>query len=274
MFEVVNRRTKSRTAFQLLELIFHWTVREMTTASRYPIMAFINQIFQLVVMVAVFFGMFQLLGMRGSAIRGDFILYLMSGIFCFICHTKSIGAVMGADGPLSAMMQHAPMTTAISILSSALAALFQQIISGGLILFFYNAYTGNVEFHQFLPALGMFLLSWFSGCCIGLVLMSVKPYMPRLTSSFGMVYRRANMLFSGKMFLANSIPGYMLPVFSWNPLFHIIDQCRGYTFINYNPHFTTWKYPLYVGLALLVIGMMAEFSSRRNVSASSAKTRA
>ena len=30
----------------------------------------------------------------------------------------------------------------------------------------------------------------------------------------------------------------MLTIFDWNPLFHTIDQARGFTFINYNPHYS------------------------------------
>jgi hypothetical protein len=31
---------------------------------------------------------------------------------------------------------------------------------------------------------------------------------------------------------ANTMPYFMLAMFDWNPLFHLIDQARGFTFIN------------------------------------------
>jgi ABC-type polysaccharide/polyol phosphate export permease len=76
------------------------------------------------------------------------------------------------------------------------------------------------------------------------------------------------MIASGKMVLANTLPHKMLVMFSWNPLFHIIDQARGYTFINYNPHYSNWHYALIVGLALLMIGLMGEFYTRQFASVS------
>jgi ABC-type polysaccharide/polyol phosphate export permease len=70
------------------------------------------------------------------------------------------------------------------------------------------------------------------------------------------------------MFVANMLPGFMIAMFDWNPLFHIIDQARGFTFVNYFPHQTNWEYPFYATLVLLLIGMMGEFYTRKHASAS------
>ena len=68
--------------------------------------------------------MFTILGLKGTAIRGDFMLYIMSGIFLFLTHTKAMGAVLKAEGPASALMKHAPMNTIIAISSAAIASLY------------------------------------------------------------------------------------------------------------------------------------------------------
>jgi ABC-type polysaccharide/polyol phosphate export permease len=60
----------------------------------------------------------------------------------------------------------------------------------------------------------------------------------------------------------------MLVMFDWNPLFHCIDQARGFVFINYNPHYSSVSYPVYVTIALIMIGLMGEFYTRRHASAS------
>ena len=78
-----------------------------------------------------------------------------------------------------------------------------------------------------------------------------------------MAYTRADMVFSGKMFLANATPMHILIFFMWNPLFHIIDQTRGYAFINYSPRNSNLEYPVYATLALLMIGLMGEFVTRK-----------
>jgi ABC-type polysaccharide/polyol phosphate export permease len=98
-------------------------------------MGLIMNMLQTVIFVMTFFLLFQFLGMRGSAIRGDFLLYIMSGIFLFLTHTKAMGAVVGSEGPASPMMQHAPMNTAISISAAALASLYLQTLSLLTVLF-------------------------------------------------------------------------------------------------------------------------------------------
>jgi len=76
------------------------------------------------------------------------------------------------------------------------------------------------------------------------------------------------MIASGKMFVANSLTYTMLKMFDWNPLFHIIDQARGFAFINYNPHNSALSYPIYVTLALIMIGLIGEFHTRKHASLS------
>ena len=76
------------------------------------------------------------------------------------------------------------------------------------------------------------------------------------------------MFASGKMFVANMMPGYILVYFTWNPLFHTIDQARGYIFINYNPHFSSISYPFWLTIGMTFIGLLGEFYTRKNASIS------
>ena len=64
------------------------------------------------------------------------------------------------------------------------------------------------------------------------------------------------------------MPTYMLNLFDWNPLFHLIDQNRGFVFINYTPHNSNLAYPFYFTLTMLMIGLMAEFVTRNALSLS------
>lgn len=82
--------------------------------------------------------MFWVMGMKSSPIRGDFILYVMSGVFNVQTHTKTLGAVSLADGPTSAMMMHAPMNPVVAVVAAALAALYQQLFAMGIILLLYH----------------------------------------------------------------------------------------------------------------------------------------
>jgi ABC-type polysaccharide/polyol phosphate export permease len=85
---------------------------------------------------------------------------------------------------------------------------------------------------------------------------------------FTTIYQRANMIASGKMFVVNMLPPSMYTMFAWNPLFHNIDQARGFVFINYFPHKTSLMYPIYFGICLVVLGLIGEFYTRRHASLS------
>lgn len=250
------------------DLLFHSTVRVVRKSSRNALLGLFNNVFQSVMMIGVFYLLFNVLGMRANAIRGDFLMFLMTGIFLFLTHTKTMGAVVSAEGPTSAIMKHAPMTTFLSISSAALAVLYLQILSMAVILFFVDVVFSPVVIEDPGWVFLSFILAWFSGVAVGLIFLGIKPFAPNFTRIGTMVYARANMIASGKMFVANQLPAYVLPYFAWNPLFHTIDQARGAAFINYTPHVTSITYPIYFSLGVMVIGMMAEFFARRNASAS------
>jgi len=96
------------SAINMAELVYHSVVRSVRKQHNNAFAAIGINILQAVIFVGVFYVMFTMLGMRGSAIRGDFVIYIMTGIFLFMMHTKTVTAVAGSEGPASAMMQHAP----------------------------------------------------------------------------------------------------------------------------------------------------------------------
>lgn len=256
------------SALSMLEVVYHCVVRSVRSRHNNAFMAIGLNMMQAVMFVAMFYAIFSLLGMRGAALRGDFLLYIMSGVFMYLSHIRAITSVMAADGPTSSMMMHAPMTTIISIVGTALSALYVQTTTLLLILFIYHMLWTPVYIVDPAAAYGMFLLAWFTGCCFGLLLLSIKPWFPQTVQVVQMVYMRVNMFASGKMFVANALPAFMVSMFDWNPLFHIIDQSRGFVFENYFPRNSSWEYALAVGCGILAIGMMSEFYTRQHASAS------
>ena len=268
MFQAANRRTSWRAAATILSLIYHNTVRSVRKGHRDATFAILYSIAQNVILLSAFLVLFDLLGLRRLAIRGDFLLYVMSGIFVFMTHIKAVGAVAGSEGPTAPMMQHLPMTTVVSIWSSAFSALYIQTISMAAILSVYHLTWTPIQVHDPIGAIAMLLLAWFSGVAIGSVFLAIKPWLPGPTRLAQMLYIRVNMFASGKMFVANTLPTKMVVMFAWNPLFHIIDQGRGFVFINYNPMKTSLMYPIVVSVILLVIGLLGESFSRRHVSLS------
>jgi len=268
MFYYSRTQSGLGAAISILRLIFVNTVRHIRKSHGNPLLGLITNMLQSLVLVIVFVFMFSILGMRGAAIRGDFIVDIMSGIFLFMTHNKVLGAVAGAENGTSPMMQHAPMNTAISIASAALSSLYIQVLSVVVILTGYSLWVGGFEMQNMTGAFGMMMLAWASGAAIGTVVLAAKPWAPRTVGILQTFYSRANMFTSGKMFVANQMPGFMLAFFTWNPLFHTIDQARGFAFKNYFPEHSSISYPVYFTLVFLMLGLLGEFFTRNRASAS------
>ena len=268
MFQARRSQSTFSLALNMLELTFHAASRKVRQAHRNAVLAILLSVVQSALFIAAFYVMFTVLGQRGAAVRGDFMLYLLTGIFAYLTHIQALQKMMGTENSTSALMQHAPMNTLVAILSSALSTLYTKTVSLLVLLLILHTMFAPLTFYYWPGALMMFLLAWASGCVIGLILMAAKPWAPEAVNIIQLVYVRANMIASGKMFVANMMPTAIIAFFDWNPLFHIIDQARGFTFVNYFPHHSSWEYPLYATLVLLVIGFMAEAYTRRHASAS------
>lgn len=100
MFRYQRRnRSSFSTAFQTMELVFHVAVRNLRKSNGNAVLGLVMSIVQSLLMLTIMYFLFSFLGLRRIAIRGDFMLYVMSGVFMFMTHVKAIGAVSGADGP-------------------------------------------------------------------------------------------------------------------------------------------------------------------------------
>ncbi|SEC47194.1 ABC transporter permease [Rhodobacter sp. 24-YEA-8] len=268
-----QRISHMRTGFELIEVIYHATVRQLRGSHSNAVVALVMNVLQAVLVLVLFVVMFDLLGMRRLALRGDFILYVMSGVFMFLTHVKALGAVAAADSPASAMMMHAPMNPIIAVVSAALAALYKQTFAAGVILFVYHAVMQPITIFDPIGTMGMFILSWASGAAIGLIFYAAKPWQPDLVGILSTIYQRANMIASGKMFVANQASAWLRSKFDWNPLYHTIDQARGDIFLNYQPRYTNIEYPIWAVMVCLMIGLMGQFFTRKYASASWGKRR-
>ncbi|WP_045393327.1 ABC transporter permease [Falsirhodobacter sp. alg1] len=262
------RRGILRSAFITGETIFHATVRSIRKGHGNAIIGLIMNMLQTLMLVTVFYLLMSVASMRSFAIRGDFVLYVMSGIFIYMTHIKTVSAVASAEGPTSQMMKHAPMNPIIAVAAAAFGSLYNQALSAAVVLFIYHSVVTPIHIDNPVMTGAMFMLAWASGAAIGLIGYAATPWNPSLVKLLVSLYTRINMVASGKMFLANTLSAAMLGMFDWNPLFHIIDQIRGFVFLNYSPHNTELAYPVEVTLVCLVIGMMGIFYTRRYASMS------
>lgn len=253
--------------FEFLSLVYHSTVWNVRKTKGNALTALAMEVAQACIIVVFFYVMISFLGMRNFAIRGSFILYVMSGVFLFLTHNKAVGAVAaGAVG--TPLLNHRPVSTLLLIISGALSALYIQIFAVLVITFAANVLIEPFTFHNVKGFAFAFFMAWASGVAIGIVFLSLKPFFPTAIGLIQTIYTRANMIFSGKMIPANTLPNIMLPYFAWNPLFHAIDHGRGAAFVNYTPHKTDIMYTVWVSLVCVALGLMMEHWSRKYYSAS------
>ena len=268
MFRPATKQSAFAKNLAILELIFHAAVRNVRKSHGNAVVGLLMNMVQSLMMVLFMVFMFTILGLKGNALRGDFVLYIMSGVFNFTTHAKTLQAVAKSDGSTSAMMKHAPMNTIVAIASSALSALYLQALSAFVILFFYHTFFTPITIYDPVGVFGMYLISWGSGIGVGMIFKAATPWQPELFGILTNIYARANMIFSGKMFLANATPTSILSMYMWNPLFHTIDQTRGYMFENYHPHYSSLAYPLIMTFVLITIGLMGENFTAKHASLS------
>ena len=72
------------------------TIVAATRIGVHDVVGLIVNVIQSSAMLATFWFMFNILGLRGSAVRGDYMLYMMSGIFMYMTHVKTVRAVSKA----------------------------------------------------------------------------------------------------------------------------------------------------------------------------------
>ena len=252
----------------MLAVMYHTIVYNLRGGHRNAIVGILLEIARGMTLVLVFFGMFQILGMRTSPLRGDYLLFIMSGVFIYMTHITAVSAITKSGNPTSSMNLHSPMNTIVAIVASAIAVLYRQFWTVLVVLAVYHLAYKPITIQMPIQAMGMLLVAWFSGCAVGLLFLALTPWAPNLVPLIMQIYIRANMIASGKMFVANTLPATMIAVFDWNPLFHAIDQARGFIFLHYTPMMTSLTYPIYLSLVILVIGMMGEFYSRQHASLS------
>ncbi|MDA7963731.1 ABC transporter permease [Ruegeria sp.] len=268
MFQYKRNQTLLGGAFTTAELVFHAVVRNVRAQHSNAVLAIIINIIQIILVASVFYLIMSFMGARVAKIRGEFILYILSGIFLFITHIKAVGAIAGVGAGNNPMMLHSPMNMMVMLMATAFGSLYTQLVSILVILFVYSVAVAPIEIQEPGGAFAMLVLAWFTGCSVGMVLLALTPWFPRVASILSNLWRRLNMVFSGKMFVGNALGGFMLTMFAWNPLFHVIDQCRGFVFRNYFPRNSSWEYALWVGIILLMIGLLGEFYTRKHVSKS------
>ena len=115
VFQTSSRQSRFGATIHLAERIYHASVCKVLEKHGNALLSILVTIGQTALFTLAFYLMFAVLPMRASSIRGDFFIYTMSGVFLFMAHIETVKAISASEKSTSAIMQHAPMNTAIAI---------------------------------------------------------------------------------------------------------------------------------------------------------------
>jgi len=268
MFEVNQKKSKLYSTFRFGELLYHGVVREVRKKYRSPIVGLVTEIVQSVIYVVFFLLFMKIMGNRQSPIRGNEVVYILTGVFLFLIHIRAIGAVMGTKGPLNPMNLHTSVNSILTILSASIATIYTQTLAFFIILFATNVLYERVEIYNPKGFAFAFFISWIAGIAIGNLMLSLSVFFPNLMKVISQTFQRVNMIFSGKFFVPNMIGANIFWLFTWNPLFHVIDYSRDAAFINYTATRTNINYALWATFGIFVVSFMIDHWARKYASES------
>ena len=175
MFRVRRRETTFDKVLTFSDLIYQSIVHTIRKAHGNALMSIAVNLLQMIIFVLALYLMFTILGLCGAVLRGDFMVYIMSGFFLFITHIKTVGAITRSDGPASPMMKNTPMNTSISIVAAALSQLYIQMMSLMVIMFGYHVLMTPFIILGVAGVIFIIWLAWFTAFAIGLVFLAIKP---------------------------------------------------------------------------------------------------
>jgi len=262
--DAAPRMTLLDAAAKRLTLLFATTVREIRNSTGASQLGLVMNILKTLAFVAVFYLLFVVVGRRDAGLRGDTMLFLLSGVLLFRLHSDTVGRVRGAVSGNRALINYEPAKSIIFVWARALAALYEIFLVSILMLGVYALATGGVEIHRASHLIAPVLLAWTAGVGVGMILMYAEAHLSWFPL-IGQFYQRIVMFTSGKFFVANAIPSVALPYLFWNPLFHAIDIARGALFVNYEPRNTSLEFLAGLTLGLLVIGHIMEARLNRGM---------
>ena len=120
-----------------------------------------------------------------------------------------------------------------------------------------------------LPADPMGVLMAFWGCMwigagLGMSNMAISRVFPLVNTVLGPI-KRLSVFISGVIFTASQLPSFVLPWFSWNPIFHGIELARTLWYPAYRTPIGDPWYIALIGLFLFAFGIAAERITRRYI---------
>lgn len=197
---------------------------------------------------------FTLIG-RESVAGVPVALFLITGILPFKLFSKllpQLSAAVSANKALFGYRQVQPITPIITRFIIEIVTFFVVYILTLLALIWIGM---DAVPHQLLELLGATALLAVLALSIGLILCSATEHWQDTPKLVGIVMMPMFFI-SGIFYCATMIPSQYWFLFSWNPIFHLIELSRDAFFESYTTPIGSWTYVASVALVLLAGGLM------------------
>ena len=249
-----------------LTLVYSLVVRDLRTEHKNAALGILLSVAQPLVAGLIFYWFIELMSGGGNGlVRGDKMTFVLIGFIIFFMHVRTVTAVTAALR--EDMLNHQRLSPFLLICVKAISSAYKMVLALLILVVMNYLLRGVYEMQDPLHFISAMFWCWLGGVAVGIIFLAAVRYLtwgPVLQTA----YIRVMFFTSGKFFVANNIPGAIRPYMDWNPLFHLLDQGRDASFVNYTARTTNMEYPIVVFLAILVLAMLIEHYVRTNYSQS------
>ena len=232
-----------------------WTlvVRKLREETGGAAIGFLKGVLMALTFCLIFYFVMTFFSLGGLTVRGDMMVFILIGVGFFFAMKFALAAAMTGMRKGGPLVQHPHLSPLLFIYADSIAVFYNWFLAI-VILYFGNAlYTGKMELKEPIMFFPIFFLTWLTGVGAGMIMGFLIAYF-----SWAVILKRIifKVMFftSGKFTNANVLPGEMLDIMRWNPLFHLIDQMRDAAFVNYTAKYTNMVYPTICCFILLFLG--------------------
>lgn len=260
--------TLAAGALRFLDILRATIVHSIRRETGGSALGFVSALLRPLVLLATFWIIIEVMGVRGIAIRGNTVTFLLTGILPFLVHVETVTKVSMAVRKARSMLHHAPASIFVYVLAQALATLYLNLAAAILIWTVAELSGAGLGLRDPAGLMAPYMLAWLSGLGVGLVFLVIGHVAPTAAQVASTVYTRLQFFTCGKFWAANIMPPALVDYAVWNPLLHIIDQIRGAAFVNYTPQHTSLDWPVAFAIGSVVFGFMLEDRLRKGFSVS------
>ncbi|MEL7463486.1 MAG: hypothetical protein AAFN79_05435 [Pseudomonadota bacterium] len=234
-------------------LMWVLVVRGLRESGGGGVLGFLKGVLMALAFCMLFYFIMTFFRLGGLTVRGDMMVFILIGVGFFFAMKFSLIAAMAAMRKGGALTNHPHLSPLLFVYADSLGVFYNWFLAIVVIFLGNSLYTGKMELETPILFFPIFFLTWLTGVAVGMIIGFLIAYF-----SWAMLFKRVlfKLMFftSGKFTNANVLPGEMLAIMKWNPLFHLIDQMREAAFVNYTAHHTNLVYPTLCCFILLFIG--------------------